>query len=194
MHGLDLFFSRHSQILILRTLYRNPEALTGRQIQRRTGLSNRATMMALENLHACRAVNRVDEPNCYLFSLNERNYLVKKALIPAFEAETLFWDDLRKAIRRWTHPRPIAAVATGPMVRDETLPSGKLELTLLFQNGRSRIHAFSGMETLIEQIWDRYAVAVEPILLDPNSMYHESYEALWRRIEREGVLLFGTLP
>jgi hypothetical protein len=30
--------------------------------------------------------------------------------------------------------------------------------------------------------------------VDANNYQDATYETLWRRIEREGVLLFGTLP
>ena len=194
MHGLDLFFSRPSQISILRVLYHADEALTGREVERRCGLSNRATMQSLEQLHDFSIVDRDVAGNAHYFSLNRRNYLVKKALKAAFEAEDLLWDDIRKTVRRVVHPRPTAVVATGPMARDEGLSTGRLELTMLFATGRNRIRAFQCIEELTETFWDRYAIEVDAVLIDPNRIDHESYEALWRRIEREGILLFGVLP
>jgi len=194
MHGLDLFFSRPSQIIILRVLYHAEEAITGREVERRCGLSNRATMQSLEHLHDFSMVDKEVVGNAHYFSLNRRNYLVQKALKPAFEAEDLFWDDVRKTVRKTVHPRPTAAVATGPIARDDSLSTGRMELTLLFATGRHRIRAYQCIEDLTEVLWDRYAVEVDPVLIDPNRIDHESYETLWRRIEREGVLLCGALP
>jgi hypothetical protein len=31
-------------------------------------------------------------------------------------------------------------------------------------------------------------------MLDANTADLDEYETLWRRVEREGILLFGTLP
>lgn len=194
MHGLDLFFNRPSQIVILRVLFHAETGLTGREVERRSGLSNRAAMQCLEQLHDASIVDKEIVGNAHYYTLNSRNYLVNKALKPAFEAEELLWEDIRKTVRKIVHPRPTAAVATGPVVRDEGLSTGRLELTLLFSTGRSRIRAFQCIEELTETFWDKYAVQVDPVLIDPNRIEHESYEALWRRIEREGVLLFGVLP
>lgn len=194
MHGLNLFFSRPSQVLVLRVLFHAEGPMSGREVERQTGLSNRAAMLALENLELAAVVTRTPAGRAHHFDLNKTHYLFRKALKPAFEAEVLFWDDLRKTVRRFVQPRPTAAVATGPMARDERLPNGKVELMLLFTTGRNRVRAFNCMDTLSEEVWNRYAVNLDPVLLDPHSANLETYQPLWRRIEREGILLYGTLP
>lgn len=186
--------ARPSQLLVLRVLYHAEEPLSGREVERRTGLSNRAAMMALEDLVACAVVDRALAGNAHLYTLNTSHYLFARTLKPGFEAEDLFWDDVRKAVRRVVVPRPLAAVATGPLSRDESLPTGRIELTMIFATRRHRIRAFQTMDKLSDVVWQRYGAEVDPILLDVVSMNREAYETLWRRIEREGILLFGTIP
>lgn len=194
MHGLNLLLPRYSQLLVLRTLYHAGEPLSGREVERRTGLSNRATMTALESLVAVFAVTCAPAGNARHYQLNRTNYFVAKALCPAFEAEDLFWTDFRKTVRRLVHPRPIAAIVTGPLARDDGSINTRIQLTLLFATGRNRIRAFSCMETLNETVSSRYAVSIDPVLLDVNNMDEDKHDPLWRRVEREGILLFGTLP
>jgi hypothetical protein len=194
MNILDLLLSKSSHVQVLRVLYHAGEPITGREVERRSGLSNRATMTALEHLVDLSAVIRSENNRAYWFSINNDNYFVKRALRPAYEAEDLFWDDLRKTVRRVVRPRPIAAVATGPLARNESDPSGRLDLSLVFDSGRTRIRAFRSVERLTEVIWSRYAVEVECTLLDVNTVDDEEHNALWRRVAREGILLFGTLP
>ncbi len=193
MYAMDLLLSRRSHLQVLRVLYHAEEPLSGREIERRTGLSNRATMMALETLSEAAAVHYQEEGNAYLFELNPDNYFVRKALKAAFDAEDLFWDDLRRTVRRVVRPRPTAAVATGPLARDESLSFGRIDLVLLFSSGRNRIRAFPSTETLTEEVFNRYGLPMECVLLDANTMNRDEYDSLWRRVEREGVLLFGTL-
>jgi hypothetical protein len=194
MQGLNILLSRYSHLLVLRALYHTQTPLSGREIERRTGLSNRATMMALDYLVEQAAVLFTEQTNAHQYALNRNHYFVMKALKPAFEAEDLFWTDFRKAVRRHVHPYPIAAVATGPLARDEYSLNLKIELTMLFATGRHRIRAFSCMDALAEAVWMRYAASVEPVLLDLNTMDQDKYDTLWRRVAREGVLLFGSLP
>ena len=118
MRGLDLIFGKSSLIAVLRVLFSHRGTpLSGRQIQRLAGLSNRAAMLALDELETLRVlrVDRLARGHAYL--LNEENYFVLKALRPALESEVYFWEDLGKTIRRRVHPRPVAAVATGPLVQ-----------------------------------------------------------------------------
>jgi len=194
MHGLDVILANRSQLRVLRTLYDADEPLSGRETERRTGLSNRATMDALEALLDAKAVHMQPNGRAYLFTLNRNHYLVAKALTPAFDAENLFWDDLRKTVQRVVRPRPIAAVATGPLAREETVYGGRVILTMLFSTGRNRIRSLARIPALAEAIRDRYALMLEHHLLDINTMDREEYIPLWRRVEREGILLFGTLP
>ena len=194
MQGLDRIFARPSQLSVLRVLYHADEPLTGREIERRCGLSNRATMTALEALVEISAVQRDATSSAYWYELNHTNYLVSKPIKQAFEAEDLFWNDFGKTVRRNIQPRPIAAVATGPLARDETLSEGRVDLVMVFPTGRSRLRAFPALEGLAEAIHHRYGIEVEPNLLDVNTMDRSENDALWRRVEREGILLFGTLP
>jgi len=194
MHGLNTILANRSQIIVLRALYNAEEPLTGRGVERLCGLSNRGTMLALEALVEARAVHREQNGNSHLYTLNQDSYLVAKALRPAFEAEELFWDDVAKTVRRIVKPRPLAAIATGPLAREETEYGGRMTLTMLFSTGRNRIKSLATIPTLAETIRDRYALVLEHYLLDMNTMDREEYEPLWRRVEREGILLFGTLP
>lgn len=194
MQGLNVLLGNHSRILVLRTLYHADQPMTGRAVERLCGLSNRATMMALESLVEASAVTREESGRSHLYSINRENYLVMKALRPAFSAEEYFWDDVRKTVRRIVRPRPRAAIATGPLTRDETEYGGRLMLTMLFQSARSRMRALATMDRLSASTRDRYAMTLEHHLLDINTMDRAEYVPLWRRVEREGILLFGTLP
>ena len=194
MHGLNFILANRSQLMVLRTLYYSDKPLTGRAVERLSGLANRTTMLALETLVAARAVYIEETTRANYYTLNHNHYLVAKALKPAFDAEEMFWDDLRKTVRRLVRPRPIAAVATGPLARDETEYGGRLMLTMIFSNGKNRIKSLATIRDLAETIRDRYALILEHYLLDTNTMDREEYVPLWRRVEREGILLFGTLP
>lgn len=194
MHGLNVLITRYSQLLVLRTLFHAQSPLSGREIERRTGLSNRATMLALDALVDSFAVLFEESGNKHLYTLNRNNYFVNKGLKPAFDAEDLFWTDFTKTVRQHVHPRPIAAVATGPLARDDSSLNTRIQLTMIFSTGRNRIRAFSCMDALNEVVTQRYAVSIDPVLLDVNNVDEDKNDALWRRVEREGILLFGKLP
>ncbi len=194
MHGLDALLANRTQLRVLRVLFDAEGALTGRAVQRIAGLSNKVTMNALHRLAELRAIHMEQHGRTQLYTINRNHYLVDRALQPAFMAEERFWEDVGRTVRRIIRPRPVAAVATGPLTRDETQYGGRLMLTMLFSTGRNRLRALQTVGALAEQIQDRYALTLEQQLLDLKTMDRDEYIPLWRRVEREGILLFGSLP
>jgi hypothetical protein len=65
---------------------------------------------------------------------------------------------------------------------------------MLFSSGRNRLRSLGSIRSLADAIRDRYGMVLEHQLLDMNTMDRKEYIPLWRRVEREGILLFGTLP
>lgn len=194
MHGLDALLANRTQLRILRVLSEAEEPMTGRAVQRVAGMSNKVTMNALHDLVDLGTLHMEPRGCAQLYRINRNHYLIERALQPAFAAEAHFWEDVGRTVRRVIRPRPLAAVATGPLARDETQYGGRLMLTMLFNTGRNRIRALQTVGKLAHQIQDRYALTLEQQLLDLNTMDRDEYIPLWRRVEREGILLFGSLP
>ncbi len=194
MHGLNPILGKSSHVKVLRVLHRAKEKLSGREIQRRSGLSNRATMLALEEL-ALRRVLRAEITSVhYYYEPNPKSFLWTKSVRPALDAEELFWDDLRKLVRRSVKPVPEAAMVTGRLAREDDAEDGVIDLHLLYEGGRQRLQAYRCLERLREKVDQRYALDVAVTFMDMRNMDDPEFQVLWKRIAREGVLLFGKLP
>lgn len=194
MHGLDRILGKASHLAVLRVLNDTDTPLSGREVQRRSGLSNRAAMLALEALCEQNVLLCEVTKTAYLYQANARHYLWNKAIRPAFDAEYAFWDDLGKTVRRSLTPRPDAAMVTGTLARDERATEGRLDLHLLFSGGRQRLQAYRCLERLSQAVRLRYSLDVHATFMDIRTMDDPEYQDLWRRIAREGILLFGKLP
>ena len=194
MHGLNPILGKISHIKVLRVLHRAKEKLSGREIQRRSGLSNRATMLALEELTAHRVLRAEITSVHHFYEPNPKSFLWTKSLRSALDAEDLFWDDLRKVVRRSIKPVPEAAIVTGHLAREDHAEGGTLELNLLYEGGRQRLQAYRCLERLREKVDERYALEITVTFMDMRTMDAPEFQTLWKRIAREGVLLFGKLP
>lgn len=194
MQGLNLLLGTRSHVKVLRVLYRSEDPLNGREIQRRTGLSNRATMVALETLTEKHLLRVQVTTKDYRYQINRRHFYWAKSIRPALEGEEQFWEDVRKLVMRSVKPRPEAAIATGVLARDEHAADGPLDLQLLFETGRQRLQAYQSLERLQERVADRYGIDVKVTFMDMRNMDDPEFQLLWKRIAREGVLLFGKLP
>ncbi len=200
MQGLTPILGRQSHLAVLRVIRYAQAPLSGREVQRASGLSNRAAMQALGNLTTVGVLLKTVQGNAHFFSGNPRHYLWTKAVCPALDAEVGFWDDLRKTIRRHMHPKPEAAIVTGPLARSpdpgSRPPDHKdvLEIHLLFATGRQRLQAYRALERLKENLRARYALDSRVTFMDIRTMNDPEFSPLWSRIAREGLLVFGKLP
>lgn len=194
MQGLNAILGKSSHVKVLRVLYRAGERLCGREIQRRSGLSNRAAMLALEALCGQRVLVLEESASKYWYKPNSANYFWLKAVRPALEAEEGFWEDLRKLVRRSVKPVPEAAIVTGVLARDRNSQTGPIDLNLLYEGGRQRLQAYRCLERLREKVDQRYALDIHVTFMDMRNMDDPEFQTLWQRIALEGVLLFGKLP
>jgi hypothetical protein len=194
VQDLDRIFGKRSHVAVLRVLFKAGEELSGREVQRRSGLSNRATMLALQSLCEQRVLANDVRSSSHRYRINRRHFLWSKAVRAALEAEEGFWEDLKKLLRRTLRPPPIAAIVTGPLARGLAGDQRELPLHLLYQTGRDRLQSYRGLERLKDRIDERYALRVNPTFMDLRTMSRPEFSALWDRIAREGLLVFGDLP
>jgi hypothetical protein len=194
MQALNGLLGKASHLRVLRALHRAGQPLSGREVQRRADMSNRAVMLALEELTRLNVVICDAHADHHAYQINPRHFFWKRGIRPALEAEEHFWDDLRRLVRRTLNPRPIAAIVTGPIARDEAETDETLQLHLLFETGRERLQSYRGLDKLREQTETRYSLGVHATFMDLRNMDDPEFRTLWRRIAREGVLLFGDLP
>jgi hypothetical protein len=193
MQALNAILGKASHLRVLRVLHRAAEPITGREIQRRCKMSNRAVMLALEELSRLSVVICEAHAGHHDYQINQQHYFWKRGIRPALESEEHFWEDLRRLVRRALNPRPIAAIVTGPIARDEPDAEEILQLHLLFQTGRDRLQSYRGLPKLRDQSLSRYSLGIHATFMDLRNMDDSEYRSLWRRIAREGVLLFGDL-
>jgi len=194
MQGLNTILGTKSHLKVLRVLQRSEDPLSGREIQRLAGLSNRAAMLALEALSEQRVLLVEVTTTRYLYRINRKHFLWAKAVRPALEGEDQFWEDVRKLVMRSVKPKPEAAMATGELARDEDAEAGPIDLHLLFSTGRERLQAYRCLERLQRRVDERYGLEVTVTFMDKRNMDDPEFQMCWKRIAKEGVLLFGKLP
>ena len=194
MQGLNRLLGQHSRLRVLRVLHHAAEPLSGREVERRSGLSNRAAMMALAALEDAQAVTCRHGSSAHAYELNRNHYFVTRCLRHLFDYEDRFWEDLRRLVQRTVRPRATAVVVTGSLARDDGREAQRLDLAILFATGRMRLQALPTLNRLEQRVHERYGLGLQCTPMDLNNMDRPEYAVHWRRIEREGLLLNGQLP
>jgi predicted transcriptional regulator len=97
---LDRILGRRSTLQALRCLFAEREALTGREIARRTGLSHLAAHKALADLALQGIVERRSAPPTYLFKPNRGHWVCSDILAPMFSMEAGWLERLEMLLSR----------------------------------------------------------------------------------------------
>ena len=100
---LDIIFSVPSHVSVLRALRIVKEGLSGREVARRARINHQTAADALTRLESRGIVIRLGAGNNQLFTLNRENDLVRRVILPMFEAEqkqfSLMQKDLAEIIK-----------------------------------------------------------------------------------------------
>lgn len=84
---LDELLSAESRVRILRVLLRSSDALSGREIARRSGVGLLSVQKAMPALVALQVVERRETSAQHLYTINATSYLVREGIAPLFAAE-----------------------------------------------------------------------------------------------------------
>jgi hypothetical protein len=122
---LDDVLGVQSKVRLIRAFHQASRPLTGREAARLAGVSQRPANLSLRDLTDKGILLREVHPREHHFQLNREHFLVRKGILPLFEAEIGSQDALLAALREALNP-----LATG------SLPSVQSAL-LLPTNGAS---------------------------------------------------------
>jgi predicted nucleotidyltransferase len=188
---LDEILGSRAKIRILRALWRSDgDALSGREIARRIGLSHTGVMRALEQLEEQDVVWPSSDPTGTRYRLNRTHQFVNEGLMPLFGIEASLYDRVRDFVLEAV-PDAVSVVIFGSVARGQDAPDSDLDVLVVIPDGSDSLDAgdcIHGVEfyaklgkVLVPIIWTRseLADAVERDL------------PLMGNIKREGIVVFG---
>lgn len=116
---LDEILGSRAKVRILRCLWRvDGEALSGREIARRTGMSHTAVLAALDELETEDVVWPSSDPTGIRYRLNRTNVVTRAGLMPMFELEGSLEDRLKRFVLDAV-PEAVSVVLFGSVARGD---------------------------------------------------------------------------
>ena len=131
VHPFNLVFGSPSHVAILRALKDLAMGATGREIARRSGVTRLAVMNALAVLESAGIVRRQVAGRAHVFRLNRDHVLVRKGLVPLFEAEEGFQAGARARLAKAVSKGSLAGVVFGSAARGEETSESDLDVCVL---------------------------------------------------------------
>lgn len=131
---LDRIFSQPTKVKLLRFLVETRPEMTGRELSRFCKISHMQVYRNLDDLKAYGIVTKKRVGGAYVYSLNEKNVLVKDVLDTLFRKEGKLLDDVLKAILQVKAGNMLSVVVFGSAARGEERPTSDVDIFILARN------------------------------------------------------------
>jgi predicted nucleotidyltransferase/biotin operon repressor len=133
---LDVVLGQRSKVRLLRLLLRSHGQLTGREIARQTGLSQRTCHTSLRGLERQGIVLRSRAGTAHLYRLNEEHVLVTDVLVPAFRTETDLVQKYADAARLGLKIPVESVILYGSVARGTERPGSDVDLMFIVRDAK----------------------------------------------------------
>lgn len=190
---LDPVLGQRSKVRILRLLARTRGQRTGREIARQTGLSHRASHLALRDLERHGILLKVRAGRAYLFALNEEHVLVSEVLIPAFDTEAAFVEKYAEAARKGLKVPIESAILYGSVARGTERPESDVDLMFIVRDRQAAERARAQLGPLASSLTRRFGRVPQIVFSDARTFRRNvrRRNPYYSAVIRDGRILFG---
>jgi len=190
--GIERVFRTRGQIAVLRALWKAPTSLTGRQVQHLAGVHNRTAMQSLEDLAQLGVVQCRSAGRANLYALKRSHWIVRDLIEPAFKAEQLAPDRLKRELADAVESHCISAILYGSVARGQAGPSSDIDLLVVVRNKRAAESFAEKAQSEAEHaVRDGWGAMLEVNVKTIADLRRQWDTRLMKRIRREGLLVAG---
>lgn len=130
---LEYIFSAPSNVTILRVLNERNLGVSGREVQRLTGLSLRTVQLSLVNLENMGVVKKFTGKREYLFLIDREKFLSKYLIDNIYETEKLFLKEVLIVTRKKISKYCESIILFGSAARGDESIESDLDLCIVYK-------------------------------------------------------------
>jgi predicted nucleotidyltransferase len=168
---------------------------TGRSLARVLGEQPKQVLAALRMLWQAGLLVRKAAPPAHLYSLNREHYLVREALLPAFQAEARWLDALGQEVRQAGGEAVESVLLFGSLSRGATVadPGSDVDIAVLVDEPGHVEDVRRALEVVQAALHERFGHAVSPMVLSLEQFRtrFRKRNSLVRNIVRDGEVVAG---
>ncbi len=170
---LDKILNQEVKVRILRffclnELILSDEPISGRQLAKELKLNPATCHKALQELQREGVLNLRVAGRSYLYSLNSKNYVVKKILRPLYGKEAELYNDILSIVKRTLRKtkRPTESIALfGSIAKDEGDERSDLDILIVTSYKRDKVVIEKKFDSITSRIIGVYGIVVSPYIL-----------------------------
>jgi len=194
-HPLESLFQAPSHVSVLRVLYGLKEGVSGREVARRAGVSDRTSRLVLERLEAMNLVVFSGSGKIRLYRLNRGHFFVKSILEKVFSAESKFSSGILEELSVDLEKRCRWACIFGSTARAEDSQHSDLDLLILVDRKDEKVVIENSLQEWLAKYYQVYGLSLEPLVLTVSEWSRDSrYRSLKDDIKSSFITLVGKEP
>ena len=188
---LDHLFSAQSTVKVLRVLYNNVIGLTGREIANISGLNHQSAHNALANLETLKLIKRVIGGITHIFTLNRKNYLVKELIVPLFNSELEFQNQIISITKKYLKNCTVSSILFGSVARKDETASSDFDLCIVFDTNKKVLE--EKVNSLSEILYKEFGVTLAPFYIKTEEFQKRAKrnKPPINEIIKEGMVISG---
>ena len=191
---LDDLLGQRAKVRVLRVLMGEKDALVGRDIARRSGLSPLAAHMALHALEKRGVLTKKCVGSGHLYSVNRRRFVVSQMLEVLFAREKEFLGAMGDWVARKVGSKPLVSLAIyGSVARGQSSPDSDLDVLILAKDPVQADAMKEKIEAAALEFHDLFGMNLSAYAIDTKdfSRRFDKKDRLIKAMVREGWVIRG---
>lgn len=190
---LNKIFSANSSVAVLRELRFTENGFTGREIAKRAGLSPPAALKALSNLESLKIIKRRIGGRDHIFTLNFSNYLVKQTLLPLFDSESQFYNEILNRLKKMISRESESIIQFGSVARKEESVESDFDVCIVFTAIKEKKILEQKINKLRDDLYREFGVLLAPFFISSNEFQKKARrgQSPVKNIIEDGIVISG---
>ena len=190
---LDSIFNSWAHPAVLRSLLDSTTGYTGREVARLAGIHPHTAFKTLASLEELNIVKRQRGGRDHIFTLNRENYLVDEVILPLFQKEQQFRNEVYNTVSKILKGKVSSAVIFGSTAREEEKSSSDLDICCIIEKKSDVENVRSLLNNFSQNLYKKYGIKISPIFFTIQEFKRKKNTQLITNIMKEGKEIAGSL-
>ena len=186
-------FGAPSLVAVLRVLNQITQAISGRELARRSGMNDRTCRLALKRLETLNVIEKIGSGKTILFKLNRKNYFTKSILGSLFNKEKNYLNAIIAELQHQLQPNSKWSCVYGSVAKQKDTVSSDFDILIIVDNEMMVEKLENKIPQLISLMYTKFGIALSPLILSYNQWDADNqFQELKSDVQKHHIQISGT--
>ena len=190
---LDNLLGQKTKIKLLRYLWKQDIAQSGRKIAQESGINHWQCNKNLKELYTEGVLTMQKAGNMHLYSLRKENYVADKIIIPLFKAESDLFQDLINELKSLKLQGILSIILFGSIVKTKEKPHSDIDILVIIANVANKNKILQEINKRNKHFLSYYGNALSPYIITSAEFKkrQKKGDVLLKNVIRDGFVVYG---